>query len=405
MAFSTRELAVLLATLAACAVATTSPVWVPVGGCTRSYTSNGTWAAVASNAHSTSASGPAVSLLADDNMSGAPVGGCGGRVPGFLPGTGALVTTPGAVSPGVLSVVMKTAPGNTTTAIGLGDIQPGAAAVAALLFPPSARATSVINFVVAAAAGSSGSGPSSYQAPNTVIPVVLGFDPTSAYHNYTLSWSAKQISVTIDGTYIPKTVSALHLAGDPPPAGLPLSVAVQPHPPMDGPRLQPALKVMAATPIANVAYVRSAPPVGSGGDTSMVHVATEKLVRPALASCPKPFANGTLWHLAKSDPGLRRVHASSAAECCAACFPQAPATAHQDDAPKPCVTWSFQNLYSPATPCHLSTLPPVEPGTPRPGCAGGTRAAPPPPPPAPAPPGAKNVLLLVVHAPNKVAIQ
>eukprot|EP01046_Picozoa_sp_COSAG06_P018415 COSAG06_NODE_1282_length_10016_cov_230.231118_6_plen_287_part_00 len=74
------------------------------------------------------------------------------------------------------------------------------------------------------------------------------------------------------------------------------------------------------------------------------------------------------------------------------CFSQPPTSSQA------CVTWSFQNLYSPATPCHLSTRPPTEAATPRPGCAGGTTAVPPPPPPPPppAPPGAKNVLLVVV---------
>jgi hypothetical protein len=108
--------------------------------------------------------------------------------------------------------------------------------------------------------------------------------------------------------------------------------------------------------------------------------------------CPTPSTNDTLFGLDPKDPHLQRVAAANAAACCTACFNGPTSTV-------PCATWSFQNKYSPSTPCHLSALAPVS-TKPRKGCAGGTTKAPTtptpsPPPPAPAPKGAKSVLLLI----------
>lgn len=139
-------------------------------------------------------------------------------------------------------------------------------------------------------------------------------------------------------------------------------------------------------------------------------------ISPGSASSPTApvcaaARNSTLLHLNASDPFLRRLAVSSAADCCAQCFTAASstptATGNSLGSGEPrCVTWSYQNQWSPATPCHLSTLLAIS-ATVVAGCSAGSSLpippihppappAPPPTQPIPAPPNAKNVLLIVV---------
>lgn len=89
------------------------------------------------------------------------------------------------------------------------------------------------------------------------------------------------------------------------------------------------------------------------------------------AACPLSGHNNTLYTL--STTGVTMVTAASSSECCLKCV-------------HPCQTWSFQNIWTPATPCHLSPFAPKTMSTAH-GCSGGST---PNAPPAPGPPAPSN---------------
>eukprot|EP00041_Stephanoeca_diplocostata_P013581 m.238549 g.238549 ORF g.238549 m.238549 type:complete len:634 (-) comp19390_c0_seq7:142-2043(-) len=88
------------------------------------------------------------------------------------------------------------------------------------------------------------------------------------------------------------------------------------------------------------------------------------------STCPTA-KNDTLYKL--SSAGVSMIAAGNSTDCCTKCV-------------LPCQTWSFQNIWTPETPCHLSPFAPIGTSTAH-GCSGGSV---PHAPPAPGPPAPSN---------------